>query len=278
MPYRKLFNNDNDNLSNKEKIIINPFNKEDKTICIYLASHVENYVYPDIEIYKAIQVGVSSHNDLHLPYKDNIGENISERNPYYCELTAYYWVWKNSTADIVGVGHYRRIPADNKNLFTKEQIKKILSEYDFITNGNINLSPPEKNYYKLLEKEDIDIPGDSTYNQYSKYHKRVDIDLAWYYIKEYYPEYEEDFVNQIVYGNLFIPCNILITSKEIFNDYCEWLFNILFFVEKYSPYKIYDDYNQRVFGFLSERLLAVYFYHNKLKGYTCSTIDLKENN
>ena len=51
---------------------------------------------------KPIQVG----NDSDIPgieYRDNIGNNISEKNSTYCELTAQYWAWKNDTdSDYIG--------------------------------------------------------------------------------------------------------------------------------------------------------------------------------
>ena len=249
---------------------------EDKIVHIYLASH-KDYVFPDIDIYKPLQVGAALHEDLHFPYRDDTGDNISEKNPYYCEMTAYYWVWKNSTADIVGVGHYRRVPANPaEELYSKEEVIDILSHNDYMTTGCVEWRESEVNYYKLDKDEDTDIPGYGVYNQYRRCHNGVDMDLAWLAIKRLYPEYEEDFVNQIVFGRLFVPCNILIAPKPIFDGFCKWIFDILFFVEKYSPYKLYDDYNQRVFGFLAERLLALYFFHNKLKCQNCAVIDLNK--
>lgn len=261
-------------ISSLEDIVDDPV--EDKTVHIYLASH-KDYVFPDIDIYKPLQVGAALHEDLHFPYRDDTGDNISEKNPYYCEMTAYYWVWKNSTADIVGIGHYRRVPANPaEELFSKEEVIDILSHNDYMTTGCIEWKKSEVDYYKLDKDEDTDIPGSGVYNQYRRCHNGVDMDLAWLAIKQLYPEYEEDFVNQIVFGKLFVPCNILIAPKPIFDGFCQWIFDILFFVEKYSPYKLYDSYNQRVFGFLAERLLALYFFHNKLKCQNCAVIDLNK--
>ena len=77
-----------------------------KDIKIIVATH-KKYQMPTEEIYIPIHVGAEGKEKLeYVP--DNTGENISVKNPYYCELTGLYWAWKNLDAEYIGLVHYRR--------------------------------------------------------------------------------------------------------------------------------------------------------------------------
>lgn len=71
-------------------------------------------------------------------------------------------------------------------------------------------------------------------------------------------------MNKVLKEDIIYPCNMFIARKEIFDDYCKWLFGVLFRLEKEIEISK-DLYQARVFGFLSERMLGIYIEANKLK-------------
>lgn len=199
-------------------------------------------------------------------FSDNTFDNISNKNANYCELTGLYRIWKNVKEDIVGICHYRRyftqsFISNNANHFLKEkEIRKILDDYDIILP-------------KIYHFKDKIISDKSTAPNIEdmKYVRDV--------ISELYSDYLDDydrFINQN-YSFLF---NMLVARKEVFDRYCDWLFNILFEVEKRIPSFTYknDKYRIRLFGFISERLLNVWVNKNSLKIKQCYVVNTQKNN
>ena len=61
---------------------------------IIVATH-KAYEYPKGEAYLPLHVGAKVSDKKLEIARDDTGDNISEKNPQYAELTAQYWVWKN---------------------------------------------------------------------------------------------------------------------------------------------------------------------------------------
>ena len=59
-----------------------------------VASH-KPYWMPDDPAYLPVQVGAAGKETIPGFQRDDEGENISAKNPNYCELTALYWAWKD---------------------------------------------------------------------------------------------------------------------------------------------------------------------------------------
>jgi hypothetical protein len=231
---------------------------------LYIATH-KNYWFPDFEKYKPLYVGAAYSQDRFTELCDDNGISISYKNKNYCELTGLYWIWKNDiTSDIVGLCHYRRYFDfnDERKLF----VRQFNTDKNFRDYANNFVDP--QNVEKFLVNADIILPVpyefDCTIQEhYYKYHIANDFDIMKASLIKLYPEYKASM--EYIFNQRWIYlCNMFIMRKKIFDSYMEWLFNILFAVE--DKITISDDiYQARVFGFLAERLLNVYVYHNHLK-------------
>lgn len=205
---------------------------------------------PKDTMYIPLHVGRALSFDLGY-LADNTGDNISNRNASFSELTGVYWVWKNeSLADYVGICHYRRYLINKSGkIFSESELIDILQEYDLITSKRLQY--------------------DYTYYEgYAQAHNINDLIKTGEVIQELYPEYYEHF-NRLVHAKESYFGNIMVASKSLFDAYAKWLFTILLEVEKRIDISSYDDYHKRVFGFISEFLLLVWVEANQLKPYEC---------
>lgn len=218
-------------------------------IRIYTMTH-KKFDVPDDSMYIPLQVGHAVHEDLGY-LGDDTGDNISEQNCYYSELTGIYWIWKNvKDLDYVGVCHYRRYLINEKGkVFTRQELVQILQKVDVITTKRVKLRYPYYEGYRVTHHiENLDATGEV--------------------IRELYPEYYPTF-ERLVHGEETYFGNIMVCSKKIFDAYASWLFSIFFEVQKKVDIDSYDDYHKRVFGFISEILLLVWVRTNKLSVYEC---------
>lgn len=212
---------------------------------IFIATHKE-YTMPQDEIYKPIFVGSAGKPDLVDYQRDDQGENISEKNASFCELTGLYWAWKNSDADYIGLAHYRRHFSDGKKIATKAFFENIVGEDTIIV-------PKKRKYYI-----------ETLYNHYSNSHYAEHLDKTRDIIEKKYPGYIESFdhVMKKTEGYMF---NMLILPKSKMDAYCEWLFTILMELEKEIDTRNYDAFQSRLYGRVSELLLNVWIYQNKIE-------------
>lgn len=228
--------------------------ENDKDVKIIVATH-KKYQMPKEKMYLPVHVG--SKNKESIGYqRDDEGDNISEKNPYYCELTGLYWAWKNLKADYLGLSHYRRYFAENtkipakeenrfKNVLTYEKADKLLDEVDIIL-------PTKRKYYI-----------ENIYDHYKKTMYIEPLDETRCILEEKYPEYlpEFDKMHKRTSAHLF---NMFIMKKDKLDEYLTWLFDILFELEKRCDPSQYDSFHARYLGRISERLLDVWI---NTKGY-----------
>lgn len=185
-----------------------------------------------------IQVGAALTDKKIFHVRDDKGENISRKNQQYCELTALYWIWKNDKAKYAGLSHYRR-----RFNITEEQAEQLV-----ISDIDVVLTTPVLNFSGVRQ-------------QYCKDHLKTDWDIMLLAMKELHPDYLST-THKLQEGIHYYAYNMFIARKEIFDSYCEWLFPILFYCEEKGGTKE-DIYQNRYIGFLAERLMSIYFMHNR---------------
>jgi len=184
---------------------------------------------------------------------DDCGDNISKKNENYCELTGLYYIWKNDKSDFVSFEHYRRFFVKKQSFF----------KYTFLD---------EEQMIADLRDNDIILPTplaslsrNSLFDSYVKFQTGGDIILLKKIIEDNYPDYLPFFISELEKKNYASFFNMFITSKNILNQYCEWLFSLFDILSSKISLDGRSDYEKRVFGFLSERLINVWVKKNKLR-------------
>jgi len=239
-----------------------------KDVKIIVATH-KKYQMPEDAIYFPLHVGREGKNEIGYQ-GDNTGDNISIKNPNYCELTGLYWAWKNLKAEYIGLAHYRR--------HFSMRAKKLQNEKDKFKLVLTNYELQEK-----LDKYDIILPKKRNYfieTIYSHYEHTMHIEPfieTGKIIKEKYPEYYVQFEN-LKHTTKMHAFNMFVMKKEYLNKYCEWLFDILFELEKRIDISQYDAFHARVFGRISERLLDIWINTNNLNYDEIKVIDMENIN
>lgn len=243
---KNYYNNSDDGCSDAYKSYrkacrqVSDWGELSMNVKIYTMTH-KPFLKPDDPVYIPLHVGREISQDLGY-MGDNTGEHISDLNPYYGELTGLYWIWRNETeADIIGVCHYRRFfMNENGSFMSAADYEAVLTDCDVLLS-------------------DLAAYGGTNRENFAKTHNLHDMEAVGEAIRKLYPEDYNAFCRvmddkKCCYGNL------MVARKEIFDAYCEWLFNVLVEAsEKIDPeIEKYDIYHQRVYGFLSAVLLYVW--------------------
>lgn len=222
---------------------------------IIVATH-KKYPMPSDSVYLPLHVGAAKavHDLGYL--RDDSGDHISGKNPGFCELTGLYWAWKNLDADYIGLVHYRRYFRVGKRLLGCGELESLLAQYKVIV--------PKKRHYFV----------ESLYSHYAHTLYIEHLDLAAQILRERHPEYAEVYERTVrrSYGYMF---NMFLLRRDYLNDYCTWLFDILFELEKRVDISGLSEFHARFYGRVSEILFNVWLEQQISVG-RLSRSDIKE--
>lgn len=237
---------------NKEHIPLSalPVGFHRPDIHVFMAKHIkdkrvaEEHFRPDW--LTPIQVGAALCEERIANILDCDGDNISERNGNYSELTALYWIWKNrlnhawskDTRGYYGLCHYRRY----LDLSEDDVLRLADNDVDVVLPFPMPYEPDIEEHHK-------------------RYLKDSDWDALLRALTELQPEYAANFPDILKQRYLY-NYNILIARKNVLRDYCEWLFPVLTRTEELSVPQG-KDRKDRYIGYMGETLLTLYFMVNK---------------
>ena len=226
---------------------------------LYVVTH-KKYDVPGLpECYKSIHAGRALADDLGY-IGDDTGRSISELNPYLNEMTAAYWIWKNTNHDIVGISHYRRFFSSRnsrdfiaKNIVTDTQAIEALRYSDMVVALEDNFG---YNQYGFL------------INDVGQNITTTALTMLRAMMRIHQPEYVDVF-DRFMSSCAMFRCNMMITRKYIFDAYCEWLFSFLLPAQAefmhMAPLEKLSVNQKRIFGYLAERMMNIWLLKNNLR-------------
>jgi len=209
---------------------------------ILVASH-KPYWMPGDPLYLPVQVGAAQHEHIEGFAHDDEGDNISFKNPRYCELTALWWGWRNLPCDWLGLVHYRRY-------FAGSGERGFLSSADaerLVINGDVVVAKARNYYIETIESHYMHT-FDQDGSQLAALRKGV---------RDVSPERVATLEEHLAQrkGHMF---NMLIMPRDVLDAYCTWLFDVLEATEGHLDFSQMNDFHARCVGRLGERCLDVW--------------------
>lgn len=223
---------------------IHPINLD---LSIFVVLH-KSYNVPSSDLYHPLCVGNYFHPEYH---SEQQGENVAHLNPVINECTGIYWIWKNTNSTYVGLNHYRRY-FYNDDLHFKENILEKETAYEYLKSYDLILAKSDPFETSVLEQLKGTIEDKSLFDHiYEKFRTEIST-----YQKDYVSSFD-----QVMNGFNFFRCNLFITKRSIFNEYCEWLFSFLLPIANNTDLSDYQGtIDGRIIGYFAERMLTVWLF------------------
>ncbi|RNE02180.1 hypothetical protein FAM22277_01902 [Lacticaseibacillus paracasei] len=235
-------------------------------IQMLIASHKQYEMPSNDGMYTPIFVGAALSQNIPDGFQsDATGDNISSENPHYNELTATYWAWKNSEAEVIGLNHYRRYFVSRKSV--KKNFKHLLNKREILT---------------LLAKGDVVLPTKRHYyietieSHFAHSHNPEELDILKKIFTTFSKAYQ-DALRDVLSSTSAHMFNMFIMHRREFDEYCSWLFPTLHTIENNLDFSKLEGNEKRALGFIAEILMDVWVIANGKKVVECPVQFLESN-
>jgi hypothetical protein len=179
---------------------------------------------------RSVQAGAALTGARVAPVSDHTGENISAKNGQYCEMSAAYWVWKNTKHEWAGIEHYRR------HLLVSPEM--LAGDLDAVLPLPYICYPDTIAQFRRFVSEDV-------------------LNALLYALKTLHPGKYDDYL-RILNGQYQYTYNLVCAKRDVFDAYCAWFFNITEYMETLAD-KAPEIANNRALSYVAEVLTNLYF-------------------
>ena len=236
---------------------------------VYIVTHKDAKLDTVPEGYRIIHAGHAQATTDFGYAGDDTGDNISNLNRYLDEITAFYWIWKNTAHTHVGFVHYRRfltIKTNRQNdsfafedILSATEIVELLNDYDIITSLEC-ISNRTQRELMIWSTGSPDLV-------------RIAEKILRKHLARTQPDYLDAF-DAVMDSFLFFAYGIHVTRRNIFDDYCKWLFSFIIDATAEVIDKVIFDGRKleelphmysRIMSFFAERMFTVWLMKNHLR-------------
>lgn len=226
---------------------------------------------PKEKVETIIKRGMPPNRIFYIPGETDKRGGISKLNPWYCEATALYWIWKKSKANIVGLEHYRRFFVDTNNRFlTEAQILQILDKVDVIVAEHRYVNKPD-DFPVVAQSIVIGWEGRKL-----QAYKMIYGFILYLASKPETYEMARFFLNDLYDEQSLYKCNMFVARKPILDEWCELMFPELDAWFEKDKIEL-DKTNLRLVGHVFEHLFGSWLKWKKFKLCICPYLVFDKN-
>lgn len=259
---------------------------------VFVAYHRPAPIFAS-KVFLPLHVGAANADWHESLMRDDNGDNISSKNPLYCELTGLYWIWRNyipvhADLGVVGLCHYRRFldpfsPPRGGGPFREMTFRCFNKRFGQWTDQALELA---------LQRADVLLPTpidlrkawwwdhhhETVYSHLVRDNHKTELDALLKQLSEK-SHLQKQAVQKVFGGFKFHCCLTFAMRRDLFDDFAQWMFEVLFEMESHPDASVRKAFSKsRTPGYLAERLFDVWLsLHPEASVMECDSFFLTEH-